>query len=85
LQLIRNNIAVYFVGSILLYAYITQTGIILQSLLGVNSKISSVLFVLVFAFFVWHSTRAVDRIAIVLIAFMILSFTFGIFGLAAHW
>ncbi len=81
---IINNIAVYFVGSILLYAYITQTGIILQSLLGVNSKISSVLFVLVFAFFVWHSTRAVDRIAIVLIAFMILSFTFGIFGLAAH-
>jgi tryptophan-specific transport protein len=45
---------------------------------------STVVFVLVFAFFVWHSTSAVDRIAIVLIAFMILSFTFGIFGLAAH-
>jgi len=79
-----NNIAVYFVGSILLYAYTTQTGDILQSLLGVNNKIASVLFVLLFSPFIWHSTRAVDRISIILIAFMILSFTLSILGLAKH-
>ncbi|MCF4173339.1 aromatic amino acid transporter [Vibrio sp. McD22-P3] len=77
-----NNITVYFVGGILLYAYITSSGLILQDVLGLNVKIASVLFVLIFSAFVWHSTRAVDRISVVLIAFMILSFVFGVSGLA---
>lgn len=77
-----NNITVYFVGGILLYAYITSSGLILQDVLGLNAKIASVLFVLIFSAFVWHSTRAVDRISVVLIAFMILSFVFGVSGLA---
>ncbi|MGF1725293.1 aromatic amino acid transporter [Photobacterium nomapromontoriensis] len=77
-----NNLTVYFVGGILLYAYITSSGLILQDMLGINSKIASVLFVLVFSTFVWHSTRAVDRISVVLITFMILSFVFGVSGLA---
>ncbi|GAL21041.1 tryptophan-specific transport protein [Vibrio maritimus] len=77
-----NNITVYFVGGILLYAYITSSGLILQDVLGLNAKIASALFVLVFSAFVWHSTRAVDRISVVLIAFMILSFVFGVSGLA---
>lgn len=72
-----NNITVYFVGGILLYAYITSSGLILQDVLGLNAKIASASFVLVFSAFVWHSTRAVDRISVVLIAFMILSFVFG--------
>ncbi|UAB70864.1 transposase [Vibrio sp. SCSIO 43132] len=79
-----NNVAVYFVGGILLYAYITSSGLILQDMLSVDSKIASVLFVLVFSSFVWHSTRAVDRISVVLIAFMVLSFVFGVSGLVAN-
>ncbi|CAM4311953.1 aromatic amino acid transporter [Vibrio neonatus] len=79
-----NNLTVYFVGGILLYAYITSSGLILQDMLGVSSQISSILFVLVFSIFVWHSTRAVDRISVVLITFMILSFVFGVSGLAVN-
>lgn len=79
-----NNLTVYFVVGILLYAYITSSGLILSGLLGINSQFASVLFVLVFSCFVWHSTRAVDRISVVLIAFMVLSFVFGVSGLAAN-
>lgn len=78
-----NNLTVYFVGGILLYAYITSSGLIIQDLMGINSKIASVLFVLCFSLFVWHSTRAVDRISVILIAFMVLSFVFGVSGLAS--
>ncbi|MGS3177617.1 aromatic amino acid transporter [Aeromonas sanarellii] len=78
-----NNLTVYFVGGILLYAYITSSGLILSGLLGVGSQLASVLFVLVFSWFVWHSTRAVDRISVVLIVFMVLSFVFGVSGLAS--
>ena len=53
-------------------------------MLGISSQIASVLFVLVFSAFVWHSTRAVDRISVVLIAFMVLSFVFGVSGLAVN-
>ena len=81
---IFNNLTVYSVGGILLYAYITSSGLILSGLLGINSQFASVLFVLVFSCFVWHSTRAVDRISVVLIAFMVLSFVFGVSGLAAN-
>ena len=79
-----NNLAVYFVGGILLYAYITTAGMILPPLIGLNSKVSSILFVLIFGAFVWHSTRAVDRISVVLIIFMALSFIFSIFGLTKN-
>ncbi len=79
-----NNLTVYFVGGILLYAYITSSGLILQDVLNIDSKIASVVFVFVFSAFVWHSTRAVDRISVVLIAFMILSFVFGVSGLAIN-
>lgn len=79
-----NNLTVYFVGGILLYAYITSSGLIIQDTFGIQSSIASVLFVAVFSAFVWHSTRAVDRISVILITFMVLSFVFGISGLAAH-
>ncbi len=55
-----NNLMVYFVGGILLYAYITSSGLILQDVLQIDSKVASILFVAVFSAFVWHSTRAVD-------------------------
>lgn len=79
-----NNLAVYFVGGILIYAYITSSGLIINELTGVNSKIASVLFVVVFSLFVWHSTKAVDRISVLLIVFMVLSFFIGVFGLTTR-
>ena len=79
-----NNLTVYFVGGILLYAYITSSGLIIQDLLGINAKIASILFVLVFSIVVLHSTRAVDRISVLLIAVMVLTFAFGISGLLSH-
>jgi tryptophan-specific transport protein len=79
-----NNLTVYFVGGILLYAYITSSGLIIDNLLHLGSQVASVLFVAIFSAFVWHSTRAVDRISVVLILFMVLSFIFGISGLASH-
>lgn len=79
-----NNLTVYFVGGILLYAYITSSGLIIDNLLHLGSQVASVLFVAIFSAFVWHSTRAVDRISVVLILFMVLSFVFGISGLASN-
>ncbi len=62
-----NNLSVYFVGGILLYAYITSAGLIIDGMTGMGSHWSSVLFTLVFSVLVWHSTRAVDRISVLLV------------------
>lgn len=86
-----NNLAVYFVGGILLYAYTSVSGDILHNLLGdvpvlgkaYSARFWSVLFVIVFSFIVWHSTRAVDRVAILLVIFMLLAFGISISGLAS--
>nr|WP_286198156.1 aromatic amino acid transporter [Salinisphaera sp. G21_0] len=78
-----NNITVYFVAGILLYAYITSSGLVFHKLLGLNSKIAAIIFVLLFSALVWHSTRAVDRISVFLVTLMVLSFTYGVSGLAA--
>lgn len=86
-----NNLAVYFVGGILLYAYTTASGGIVENLIkpwidfGPSGlAICSTLFVLVFSFFVWHSTRIVDRVSVLLIVFMGLTFVFSTYGLAAN-
>lgn len=79
-----SNLTVYFVGGILLYAYITSSGLIIQSMTGVDSKLASVVFVLLFSLVVWHSTRAVDRLSVVLVTFMLLSFVLGVSGLASR-
>ncbi|KAE9542197.1 transposase [Ursidibacter maritimus] len=83
-----NNLSVYFVGGILLYAYTTASGGILSELMGnfmvLDSRIWSIIFVLFFSFFVWHSTRIVDRVSVILIIFMALSFIFSVFGLTAN-
>lgn len=81
---IFSNLMVYFVGGILLYAYITSAGLIIQDLTGISSKLASVVFVVVFSLLVWHSTRAVDRLSVVLVTFMLLSFVLGVSGLAAR-
>lgn len=79
-----SNLTVYFVGGILLYAYITSSGLILQSMTGVDSKLASVVFVLLSSLVVWHSTRAVDRLSVMLITFMLVSFVLGVSGLAVR-
>lgn len=81
---IINNIAVYFVGGVLLYAYITSAGLVLADMFSINAKVTSLLYVMIFSFFVWHSTRWVDRISVLLILFMLISFVFGISGLASR-
>ena len=86
-----NNLAVYFVGGILLYAYTTASGGILENLIkpwidfgSSTLAICSTVFVLVFSFFVWHSTRIVDRISVLLIVFMGFTFIFSTYGLATN-
>ncbi|WP_105902428.1 aromatic amino acid transporter [Vibrio gangliei] len=79
-----NNLTVYFVGGILLYAYTTSFGLILQGSLGLESKTASIIFVFLASSVVWHSTRAVDRISVVLICIMLFSFIFGVFGLTVN-
>ena len=79
-----NNLSLYFVGGILLYAYISSSGMIFSEMLGMTRELASVLFVALCSAFVLHSTRAVDRISIVLILFMIISFVLGVSGLASN-
>ncbi|MFI0473638.1 aromatic amino acid transport family protein [Halomonas sp. HMF6819] len=79
-----NNLAVYFVGAILLYAYITSAGLILAGITPIGRHSASIAFVAIFAYAVFHSTRAVDRISVVLVVFMIASFAGGIFSLFSH-
>ncbi|ELI6448046.1 transposase [Photobacterium damselae] len=81
---IINNISVYFVGGILIYAYISSAGLILSELLGVSTTFASLIFVLVFSSIVWHSTKAVDKISVLLITFMILSFVISIISLLVN-
>ncbi|QLB21327.1 transposase [Vespertiliibacter pulmonis] len=85
---ILNNLAVYFVGGILLYAYTTASGTILgdlfRPLVDLNIQTWSIIFVFIFSFFVWHSTRFVDRISILLIFFMAITFVLSIFGLTLN-
>lgn len=76
-----NNLAVYFVGAILLYAYTTSSGLIIEQYTSVNASIGSILFVFLFSAFVWHSTQAVSKISIVLLLFMAFSFIFSILGM----
>lgn len=82
---IINNLAVYFVGGILLYAYITSLGGIFHGMLPVlPEKVWSVLACVLLGGFVFHSTRAVDRISVLLIVFMALSFVFAVSGLTLN-
>ncbi|MCD9472119.1 aromatic amino acid transport family protein [Photobacterium phosphoreum] len=79
-----NNLSLYFVGGILLYAYISSSGMIFGGIFDINAKLASVLFVIASSVFVLHSTRAVDRISVLLIIFMAISFIIGISGLATN-
>ena len=71
---IINNIAVYFVGFIILYAYITTMGELFGSMIDIDNNVLSILCVFSLSSFVWYSTKSVDRISLLLIIFMLFSF-----------
>ncbi|MFV0321030.1 MAG: tryptophan permease [Alphaproteobacteria bacterium] len=87
---IFNGITVAFVGYILAYAYISGGGSIvvqtLEATIGYTppQKVAGILFALGLAFFVWLSTKAVDRITTVLIFGMIITFFMSVSGLTFH-
>ncbi|NOH63370.1 aromatic amino acid transporter [Vibrio sp. RE88] len=79
-----NNLMIYFVGGTLLYAYITSSGMIIHDYMGIDPKLASILFVVFFSIFVWHSTKVVDRISVILMLFMGFSFVFSVTGLVKN-
>ncbi|MDG6894276.1 tryptophan permease [Volucribacter amazonae] len=88
---IINGLSVAFVLYILTYAYITSGGSITESLINqyfasteqglIGRTTGSLIFCLLLAFFVWFSTKAVDRFTTVLIAGMVISFFISTAGL----
>lgn len=82
-----NGLLFAFLMYILDYAYISGGGSIvnqtLQSTLGFAppQTVSGLLFASLFAFVVWFSTKAVDRVTTVLIAGMLITFAMAVFDL----
>lgn len=79
-----NNLSLLFVLYILTYAYLSAGGDIvnhtLQTVLGttVQQPLASLPFSLLLATVVWHSTRAVDRVSILIVGAMIITFLLAI-------
>lgn len=69
-----TNLAVYFVGGVLLYAYTTSSGLMIEEFTGLDSRWASILFVAICSLSVWHSSILVSRISVVLIGFVVISF-----------
>ena len=82
-----NGLAMAFTLYILTYAYITSGGSITENAINSLGWISisrgagSLLFCLALAFFVWFSTKAVDRLSTILIGGMIIAFFLSTTGL----
>lgn len=82
-----NSLSLIFVMYILLYAYITSGGGLtakyLSALSGseIGTSAGSIALTLLFGVFVWLSTKAVDRVASVLMIGMVVSFFVAAFGL----
>lgn len=80
-----NGLSITFVLYILTYAYISAGSSIISSNLSshleIPQAISGLVFALLVAFFVWLSTRAVDRLSTILIGGMVLTFVMSIGGM----
>ncbi|MFZ7343429.1 aromatic amino acid transporter [Avibacterium volantium] len=87
-----NGLSVAFVLYILTYAYITSGGGLTESFLNqlfsseqsaveIGRISGSLIFCAVLAFFVWFSTKAVDRFSTVLIAGMVIAFLLSVTNL----
>ncbi|HGN1705942.1 TPA: tryptophan permease [Providencia rettgeri] len=80
-----NSLSVTFVLYILTYAYISAGSSIITANLAEHIQIpqagAGFIFALVVAFFVWLSTRAVDRLSTILIGGMVITFIMSIGGM----
>ncbi|EMI5488960.1 tryptophan permease [Providencia stuartii] len=80
-----NGLSITFVLYILTYAYISAGSSIISSNLSdymeMPQTISGLVFALIVAFFVWLSTRAVDRLSTILIGGMVITFVMSIGGM----
>lgn len=80
-----NSLSITFVLYILTYAYISAGSSIITENVSkyaqVPQAISGLVFALVIAFFVWLSTRAVDRLSTILIGGMVITFVMSIGGM----
>lgn len=80
-----NGLSIAFVLYILTYAYISAgSSIIVQNfskIITLPQAIAGLVFSLIVAFFVWLSTKAVDRLSTILIGGMVIAFVFAIGGL----
>ncbi|ELX8379733.1 tryptophan permease [Providencia vermicola] len=80
-----NGLSITFVLYILTYAYISAGSSIisenLSSYMAVPQAVSGLFFALLVAFFVWLSTRAVDRLSTILIGGMVITFVMSIGGM----
>lgn len=87
---IINGLSIAFVLYILLYAYITSGGGLTAVYLTqfttyeFSHILGSIIFCSVFAFFVWLSTTAVDRMSTILMGGMIISFILSMLDLVAN-
>lgn len=84
---IINGIAVAFVLYILLYAYVSGGGSIVRHTLGavagldMNQTLAGVIFALALTACVWWSTWIVDRISVIMMGGMVLTFFLSMSGL----
>ncbi|MFY3768525.1 Tryptophan-specific transport protein [Providencia manganoxydans] len=80
-----NGLSITFVLYILTYAYISAGSSVISSNLSdymeMPQAISGLVFALIVAFFVWLSTRAVDRLSTILIGGMVITFVMSIGGM----
>ncbi|WLF83421.1 aromatic amino acid transporter [Moraxella sp. ZY210820] len=87
---IINGLSIAFVLYILLYAYITSGGGLTANYfnqvtsLNIGQSLGSFIFCVIFAFFVWLSTKAVDRMSTILIGGMVITFLLSMGDLLAN-
>ncbi|MGP2515341.1 tryptophan permease [Yersinia sp. 2545 StPb PI] len=83
-----NGLSITFVLYILTYAYISAGGSIishtLQNVVGIGQTGAGFIFVLLVAFIVWLSTRAVDRLSTILIGGMVITFVMSVGDMFSH-
>lgn len=80
-----NSLSITFVLYILTYAYISAGSSIitgnLSQYIQIPQALAGLIFAVIVAFFVWRSTRAVDRLSTILIGGMVITFIMSIGGM----
>lgn len=82
-----NSLSITFVLYILTYAYISAGSSIitgnLSKYIQIPQALAGLIFAIIVAFFVWRSTRAVDRLSTILIGGMVITFIMSIGGMVS--